>query len=229
MTLKELYSLVEGEKKEGKHTCKELQNSNLKIIVREILSSSSPISVLTVYENGLVLFQEDKRYTVFHISDVVSKDVIYDSGLYEMPDIEERRVSKDELLNYDWKVALYMEGSERIANNRDKTECYHILFSFDSTNDETREKYLGYTPNLNAAFEKTLELQRYKEVIDMVRSKLSDAEWNTYFNVEVLGMHQDDLAKQEGISQQAISKRYLKACRLIEKYREEFRNKYYED
>lgn len=229
MTLKELYSLVNGEKTDGRISFGELMNRQEDVLVKDILTSNSVISTLTVFRNGYVLYQEDKRRTIFHISEVVGKDFIYGTSLMDVPDIEERRITKEELLASDWKTALYMVGNERIEENRGKTESYHIAFRFDDTLDETREKYLSYTPDFNKAFEKTLELQRIKEVIDLVRSKLTEAEWNTYFNVEVLGMHQDDIARKEGISQQAVSKRYLKACRTIERYRDEFIDKYYED
>ena len=229
MTLQELYSFVEGTKTAKRKVHTELEAGGEKILVRELFVNGASVCRLTVYVNGYVLYEEDNRNTVFHISEVIDKDFIYSSSLENTIDVSERRAKNEELLNSDWKVVLLLEGNDRISKNREKSDSYHIVFRFDETNDESREEHLSYTPNLSGALEKTIELQKIKEVVDMARSKMSDEVWNIYFNVEVLGMHQDDIAKQIGISQQAVSKKYLKACRLITKYRKEFIKKYYED
>ena len=228
MTLKELVSRVNGVKDEGQvPKAATLQLRGEEVLVREVSTVSGIETIITVYESGMVLYQEVDRSTVFHISDAINGEFIYDTTDENISSEKSRTVNVSDYMDADWRVRLIMYGNDRITHNRLKTDSDHIEYHFSGIADDIPD--LGYTPNLLSGFEKVLNLAREQHIIDRAKRKMTDSQWNIYFHIEALGMNQHEVARLLGISPQYVNRAYKRACKLIRDARQELLKEYYED
>ena len=79
MTLEELYTKVKSAKKNRQLSRRQLLEENDNVIAeKEAKMGDGTISVhLTVFESGYVLYEEDEKYTIFHLDDIRQKPVEY--------------------------------------------------------------------------------------------------------------------------------------------------------
>ena len=130
LTLKELKGMVNLTEDNGRvPTARQLMESGAEVIVKEVLSRETAISV---YANGFVLYRAGKHYTVFSIEDCGTygyesvKDAaqIYESSFFD---------------NENWYVRLIMEAEDRLERNQERIKSNHKVCSYDRLVEECGE------------------------------------------------------------------------------------------
>ena len=229
MTLKELYSKISGTGEDGLLGKNQLCERNEKVIARwnEKKKVEDDAVQIQVFESGYVLYEEGDNATVFHLDEVVKNQVVYDTVDEGITDKNSRLIPEDAFYTSEWTVGILMVGNERIYENRDKLNSKRIDYSYNDSSDEVGE--LGFTPDFLEAFCAEIDNKKREQIFEKVRSSLKPIEWQVYVMVERDGMKQKEIAEEIGISQQAVSRYYKKACEKIAELREYLKKIYYED
>lgn len=229
MTLKELYSKINGTKEEALLGKKSLCERNEKVIARwnENTEDEANAVQIQVFESGYVLYEEGDNATVFHLDEVLKNQMIYDTVDSEISEKKARLIPEQVFMTSEWTLSLLLFGNDRIYENRDKLNSKRIDFSYSDMSDEIGE--LGYTPDFLEPFLTEIENEKMGEVFQKVRSSLKPIQWKIYVMAERDGMKQKDISDELGISQQAVSKHYKKACEKILELREYLKKIYYEN
>ena len=122
LTLKELKKMVNLTESNGRvPTARQLMESGEEVIVKEILSRETAISV---YANGFVLYRAGKHYTVFSIEDCGTygyesvKDAaqIYEASFFD---------------NENWYVRLIMEAEDRLERGNNEEDILESMAKDD--------------------------------------------------------------------------------------------------
>ncbi len=219
MTLKELYGMVKSEKTNERIGRKQLAEMHGRVIAETVTTMGSgtiPVK-LTVFDNGYVLYEEEDIYTVFHLDDVIGTELEYKTVDEAFTPMKERTVSDEVFLNADWNVRLMIEGNNRIIHNKRKTEKKHVAMSYSDYCEAISP--LGYEPDYLEGFEAEIEAKKLQKMKDFLSRRIKPEHWKIYLMIEVDEMRQADIAAIMGISQQAVSDKYKRACRKIEKFR----------
>ena len=101
LTLKEVRSMVSENYKGRVLTRKQLQEKE--IVVKEKIYKDTEVSV---YENGLVLYQSGARYSVFPLADC--GDYIYEFN-------RSKPISAEFFENENWYMRLILEGEDLLV------------------------------------------------------------------------------------------------------------------
>lgn len=127
MTLKELKKRVPVADKNGSVLGKtELLNSGAKIVVKEMVDTGVEISV---FDNGYVLFEEDKHKTIFCLHSCKG----YDYGLLD----EKENIFGEEFFeNENWYILPLMIGMDRVEASRKRILSNHNVISIDAENHD---------------------------------------------------------------------------------------------
>ena len=99
----------------------ELLNSGAKIVVKEMVDTGVEISV---FDNGYVLFEEDKHKTIFRLHSCKG----YDYGLLD----EKENIFGEEFFeNENWYILPLMIGMDRVEASRKRILSNHNVISID--------------------------------------------------------------------------------------------------
>mgnify|MGYP005802509291 FL=1 len=119
LTLKNLKAMVENEPriKTGTPTIKQLEESDAKILVREMVSDMQ----ITVYQNGYVACRRGRDATVFRLKDCGV--YTYGAAMAE----NENAVGMDVFENERWYIRLYLEAEDRLNANYERKQRHHQI------------------------------------------------------------------------------------------------------
>ena len=119
LTLKNLKSMVKCEtgKKAGMPTIKQLEESDAKILVREMVSDMQ----ITVYQNGYVACRRGRDATVFRLHDCGG--YTYGAAMAE----NEKAVEPDVFEDEHWYLRLYLEAEDRLNANYERKLRHHQI------------------------------------------------------------------------------------------------------
>lgn len=200
LTLKELRNMLEEAKIEERvPSMRGLMESGVPIVVKEVLSEQVEISV---YQNGLVLYQVGNRATVFPLHPC--GDYIYDSATSHIENIQ-----ADFFDNENWYIRLLLEGEDRLAKNQDvrigkKTVSYScIAEDWDALAME------------DTFLEKLIEREDIEEILVLLTENQRYVVTRYYLN----DVAQKEIAKELGVTNQAVSDMIRKGiCRIRRGY-----------
>ena len=228
MTLKELFVAANGAKEEVVPYRRQLLSRREKVLAEEASSmGNGSVRVrIRVFESGYVLYEEDEFYTVFHLQDIRGKAKVYNSASEEMV-LDSMTIPEEVFMDADWTLKLTMEGNERLWHNRQKCEQDKIEFSYSGVSEDIEA--LAYVPDFLRSLNDEIDEERMRKVLEIVSSKMNPITWKVYVMTERDGMMQPEIAEELGITQQAVSKIYRKACEIIARMREQLKNKYEEN
>lgn len=181
-------------------SAKFLLDSDLRVVVREVLSENT---VISVYENGYVLYQVAGYATVFPLHPC--KDYSYDSLNGEPSLIRVELFDREA-----WYVRLMIEGEDRIMKNQDERVQKHSI------------SYSAIAEDWNVL---QFEENGYDQIEnqDLIEQTLYFLENNTTENQRMVlqmhfyeGMSCREIAKKLGVTHQAVSssvRRFAEAVR----------------
>lgn len=188
MTLHELKNRVQvADVRAGVPGRRELLETGVAIVVKEVISDDVEISV---FENGYVLFQDGKHYTVFRLHDcegydycpLAGKNEIFQASFFE---------------NENWYMLLLMVGMDRLEKNQSCVLSNHKVCSIDVG---------GFISILEGSQQDVLERIIQEETMMEIRSLLSEKQMYAVTAYYCEGISQLEISKRLGISQQAASK-----------------------
>ena len=211
MTLNELYAQVKDKKKGTFPKLEDLINSKYRLIAE----GKHNTGIVKVYDTGYILYFEDDRYTVFHISDVYGRGEQYATEHEYAVPYDSRRIKAEFFNNQDWLLRIVMEGNDRITHNHENNERRYVAFRYSDIGEDIKQ--MGYIPEYLTDDEEPSA----EELIDKVREKVDPDLWAVYVSIKIYGKKENALAAELKISQQAVSKRYRKACKTIPEVRDQ--------
>ena len=229
MTLAELYSKVTGRKVNRQIGRRQLLERKEPVIASMIttLGSDSIIVRLRVFRSGYVLYEEDNLFTVFHLNDVYGRGTEYHSLFDELIPLPESKIPGEVFMDTEWYIRLLIEGSDRIIRNREKIRNDHIQFSYSDIAEAIPP--LAYTPDFFADITDEINQRRRQAVFDYISSNMNPTLWRVYVLIESEGKKQKEVAKELGITPQAVSKDYKKARKKIIELRDYLNEAFPED
>lgn len=215
MTLAELCAKVTGHKEKRQLGRNQILERKEKILASldTTLGGNSIVIKLRVFESGYVLYEENDNFTVFHIKEIGRENKEYET-VDELSTPRCQRIVPNEIyMNADWFVLLTIEGNERVERNREKTRDEHVEFSYSGIAEDLGA--LRYEPDYLCEINEELNRNHMQEVFDYVKSSMNPEQWKIYVLIERDGKRQREIAADMGITQQAVSKSYRKACKKI--------------
>ena len=156
---------------------------------------------ITVYKNGLFVYAEGKRTTVFAVDRCAS---------YVDPvDTSEKHIPYDDIKNLEWYFPLMMFGMSRMENNRNRQEQEHTAFSLNNDGSD----YSVYDESVENILREAKEKLEYEEKmrarkagLNTVMNNLTEAQRTAIDESYYQGKSRTQIGKDHGISQQAVSK-----------------------
>lgn len=184
LTLKDVRTMVTGNYEGRVLTLKQIQKEE--ILMKEIIDKSTSV---TLYKNGLVLYQVDARYSIFPLPEP-------GSYLYEGNKCEQVDASFFE--NENWYIRLILEGEDLLARNQEKLDIRHHLFSHDTDyfKEEDRKD-----PSLDL-----LDKLVVQEMCQEILSHMNEKQRFIFIAYYVERWQQKEIAKELQMSQQAVAK-----------------------
>ena len=178
-------------------------------VVSDVMDESN---VITVYDNGYVLYQMDQWTTVFPLHECT--DYVYE-------DNEKRLVVPlSEFLDQPWQVRVLMEGYDRMMHNCARRKEGRAV-SIDINNNEPgwiELSDMGAGDALRILIERESR-QEEKDLLYRNLSKLTDHQREVLKLCMVQGKTRMEVAKLYGTSHQAITDCLKKSiCRLRKLY-----------
>lgn len=200
LTLKELRNMVEEIKIEERvPSMRKLMNSGVPIVVKEVLSEQAEISV---YQNGLVLYQVGNRATVFPLHSC--GDYIYNSAMSHVENIH-----ADFFDNENWYIRLLLEGEDRLAKNQD-VRIGKKTVSYSCIAEDWEALAMADT-----FLEKLIEREDIEEILVLLTENQRYVVTRHYLN----DVAQKEIAKELGVTNQAVSDMIRKGiCRIRREY-----------
>lgn len=199
LTFNQLAKDICGEKKDYIMTRHMLTVSGTGMMLREHVGSDA---LLTVYEDGYVLYESGSRSTVFHIGDCMGVVDEYGSVVSEYGTDAAKMTEVFD--NEAWYLKLMLVGDMRLRHNQEVREQKHSV-SYSAVAEDW---------NVMADKKRDGELDRLEneETIRAAADAMTELQWLIFrlFNVDELS--QKEIADELGISQQMVSK-HLKAAR----------------
>lgn len=184
LTLKEVRAMVTGKYEGRVLTLKQIQKEE--ILMKEMVDQNTSV---TLYKNGLVLYQVDVRYSIFPLPEP-------GNYLYEGDKCEQVDASFFE--NENWYIRLILEGEDFLARNQEKLDMRHHLFSHDT--DYFKEKDRK-DPSLEL-----LDKLVIQEMCQEILSHMNEKQRFIFIAYYVEQWQQKEIAKELKISQQAVAK-----------------------
>lgn len=155
-------------------------------------------SSVTIYSNGYVVYQSDKRATVFPLHDC--KD-------YEYKTVEETRIIPfSEFADQPWQVRVLMEGKDRLVHNGNNRKEGRTV-SIDTYDTEARWEELSDRGMFDPLRILVEQEEKREEIVLLNRylAKLTDRQREVLILCVVEGKTHVEAAEMLGISHQAIS------------------------
>lgn len=203
MTLQELFTQVKGKKQKSKPKLKTLFNGKHKIIAE----GQHDNGIVKVYDNGYIFYSEDNHFTIFHICDVYGKREEYSTGDEMAVPKDTRVIEGDFFYDKDWLFRVVMEGNSRIQHNHNIQQNRIIEFRYSGVAEDLQE--LCFIP------EYLTDDDSFRVSLDEIKEHVSPDLWVVYVSIKAYGITEAAIAHDLNITQQAVSKRYRKACRTI--------------
>ena len=178
-------------------------------IVSDVMDESN---MITVYDNGYVMYQKDQWTTVFPLHECT--DYVYE--------VNEKRlvVPLSEFLEQPWQVRVLMEGYDRMAHNCARRKEGRAI-SIDIDNNEPgwiELSDMGAGDALRILIEKENQ-QEEKELLYRNLAKLTDHQREILILCVVQGKTRVEVAEIFGTTHQAITDSLKKSiCRLRKLY-----------
>ena len=156
---------------------------------------------ITVYKNGLYVYAEGKRTTVFAV-DRCARYV-------DPVDLSRKLIPYDKIKDLDWYIPLMMFGMSRMEINRNRQHQAHEAFSLN--NDGT--DYSVFDGSLEDKLQEEEDEREYeakmsarKENLDSVMGNLTEAQRTCINESYYRNKTRTQIGKELGVSQQAVSK-----------------------
>lgn len=207
MTLEELYSQVKDTKKTKYPKIDDLISGKYKVIAE----GKHDTGIVKVYETGYILYIEDNKYTIFHITDVYGVGFSYTTQLYQDASIPYRKFNAEFFNDKDWLFRVVMAGNDRIVHNNNVNYERNIAFRYSGIAEDISE--LCYIPDYLQ--DNDDDADTVSDKIEQVKSMVSPNLWSVFVSIKVDGELERNVAAELHITQQAVSKRYRKACEQI--------------
>lgn len=229
MTLKELYSQVRGRKSKGQLGKYQLLSRHERQLAKYVtnMGGGSIKVCIRVFESGYVLYEEDEKFTVFHLSEIVNKNMEYDTTDPTLVSRKERNIQSEVLMSSEWYVRIILEGNDRIMHNREKVEADHTEFSYSGISEDMAQ--LGTSDDYLKEIIKELDHQKMLEIFEIVKNSMKPIKWEIFVKIMGDGKTQVEIATLFGKTQQAVSRHYVDAKKIVEALREQLKKMYYED
>ena len=229
MTLKELYSQIRGRKSKGqlgKYQLLARHERQLAKYVTTMGEGTIKVSI-RVFESGYVLYEEDEKFTVFHLSEIVGKCTEYDTTDGSLVSRKQRTVPAEAFMSSEWYLKILLDGNDRIMHNREKVAADHTEFSYSGISEDMAQ--LGITEDFLQKIIKEIDHQKMLDVLEVVKNSMKSNKWEVFVKIKGEGKTQAEIAPLFGKTQQAVSRDYVDAKKIIEALRDELKKMYYED
>ena len=229
MTLRELYSQVRGRKSKGQLGKYQLLSRHERQLAKYVttMGGGSIKVCIRVFESGYVLYEEDEKFTVFHLSEIVNKNMEYDTTDPTLVSRKERNIQSEVLMSSEWYVRIILEGNDRIMHNREKVAADHTEFSYSGISEDMAQ--LGITEDFLQKIIKEIDHQKMLDVLEVVKNSMKSNKWEVFVKIRGEGKTQAEIAPLFGKTQQAVSRDYVDAKKIIEALRDQLKKMYYED
>ena len=229
MTLRELYSQVRGRKSKGQLGKYQLLSRHERQLAKYVttMGGGSIKVCIRVFESGYVLYEEDEKFTVFHLSEIVNKNMEYDTTDPTLVSRKERNIQSEVLMSSEWYVRIILEGNDRIMHNREKVAADHTEFSYSGISEDMAQ--LGITEDFLQKIIKEIDHQKMLDVLEVVKNSMKSNKWEVFVKIKGEGKTQAEIAPLFGKTQQAVSRDYVDAKKIIEALRDQLKKMYYED
>jgi hypothetical protein len=229
MTLKELYSQVRGRKSKGQLGKYQLLSRHERQLAKYVttMGGGSIKVCIRVFESGYVLYEEDEKFTVFHLSEIVNKNMEYDTTDSTLVSRKERNIQSEALMSSEWYVRIILEGNDRIMHNREKVEADHTEFSYSGISEDMAQ--LGTSDDYLKEIIKEIDHQKMLEIFEVVKNSMKPIKWEIFVKIMCDGKTQVEIAPLYGKTQQAVSRHFVDAKDIIEELRDELKKLYYDD
>lgn len=199
LTLQELKKIVDVPKSgENTPTAKQLRESGETVTKKKIGVDSE----ISVYQNGYALYQIENHSTVFPIHECM--DYLYLDGSNAI------HLSGQFFCRKEWYLRLVLEGEDRLGRNHDEKER-----SWNISYHAAAEDWAVMENLADAALESLLMRETVAEMMHVLTEKQRYIIQRYYLQEGT----QEQISKELGISQQAVSMAISQAIRSIrEKY-----------
>lgn len=184
-------------------TPKQLRTSRL-VIAQERLGLDSEISA---YQSGYGLYQVGKHFTVFPLHSCGDYLYLADGKTVILP---ERFFE-----NREWYLRLVLEGEDRLnRNHEEKERSWNISYSAIS------ENWMAMENRTESMLEHLTKQETVAEILEILSARQKYVIQKYYLQEET----QEQISKELGISQQAVSAMISQAVRSIRKNYPGFQN-----
>lgn len=184
-------------------TAKQLRTSSL-ILAQERLGMDSKISV---YQSGYVLYQIGKYSTVFLLHSCRDYPYLADKKTVILPE--------NFFENREWYLRLVLEGEDRLNRNyEEKERSWNVSYSAVS------EDWLAMENRTESMLEHLTKQETVTEILGSLSERQKYVIQKYYLQEET----QEQISKELGISQQAVSLAISQAIRCIRKNHPLFQN-----
>ena len=228
MKLRDLYAIISGGKEEKTTPGRESILHRADPVIQEFEQTMSDCQHIRirVFESGYVLYEEDKRSTVFHIRRAIMNTFDNDKAKIWDLDQEEKSITRELLLDTDWEVGLILYGNSRIMSNRYKRE-EDTVFSYHCFSEE--HPALSYNGSFFEEEEREYMQRKMREVFTRLMDAMTPKMWTIYVLVERDGKTQADIAREGGVRIQSVNEEYKEACRRVFELKKIMKEMYFEN
>lgn len=140
---------------------------------------------------------------------------------------KERNIQSEVLMSSEWYVRIILEGNDRIMHNREKVAADHTEFSYSGISEDMAQ--LGITEDFLQKIIKEIDHQKMLDVLEVVKNSMKFNKWEVFVKIKGEGKTQAEIAPLFGKTQQAVSRDYVDAKKIIEALRDQLKKMYYED
>lgn len=201
LTLKELKKIVRQADIEKRIPCvSALKKSGEEIVVRERIGKDT---VITVYANGYVLYQDNGRTTVFPLH--MCRSYAYESSTGEMESIKEEFFD-----NQNWYIRLIIEASDLLERNQEKRISNHNVCSYSAYSEEWKVMKDSKDDVLN----ELIWRETFLEMLEILTEKQKMVVSLYYID----NLKQREIAQKMGISQQSVGQILKRALLEMRKF-----------
>ncbi|MFR3947175.1 MAG: sigma factor-like helix-turn-helix DNA-binding protein [Ruminococcus sp.] len=200
LTLKELRNMVEEAKVEERvPSVRGLMESGAPIVVKEVLSEQTEISV---YQNGLVLYRAGNRATVFPLHPC--GDYIYDSAMTHIENIgADFLIMRTGISGFCWRVRTGLPKIEDVRIGKKTISYSCIAEDWDALAME------------DTLLERLIAREGMEEILVLLTENQRYVVTRHYLN----DVAQKEIAKELGVTNQAVSDMIRKGiCRIRREY-----------
>ncbi len=202
LTLRELKKrVVKADANKKVPTSRALQESDVRIAMRDIMKDGS---LLTVYENGYVVYWRDGHDTVFPLHECNEYRYDFNQGAGNM-------YTREFFEDQDWYLRLLLEGEDRLEHNQDKRIGSHSI-SYSAVSEDWDA--LKIEENI---LSELVRQEEADEALAKLLSLMTENQGKMMIRIYIDEIDQQELAREAGITQQAISDMIRKAKKRVRK------------